>query len=94
MLELRHIALVAVIALQLIEHLHEHLQHGCFVGATDAVVLLIDVEQQAARWNRGGFLQIRAQDLVVDFGQQYLCRPLVFNLLLAVEHQRKHLQQV
>ncbi len=59
-----------------------------------ALVLLIDVDQQAARWNLGGLLQIRTQDLVVHFWQQDLCRLFGIQLLLAVQHQREQLQQV
>ena len=74
-LELGHIALVAVVALQLVEHLHEHLQDRGLVGAADAIELLIDVEQQAARRDRRRLLEVGADDLVLHFGQQDLHWP-------------------
>ena len=101
MLELGHIALVAVIALQLVEHLHEHLEDRCLVGAADAIELLIDVEQQAARWDRSCLLQVGTEDFVLHLRQQDLNRPFALlarlfgrDALVAIQHQRKHLQKV
>ena len=95
-LELGHIALVAVVPLQLVEHLHEHFEDRCLVGAADAIELLIDVEQQAARRDRRCLLEVSADDLVLHLRQQDLHRPAVLlaHPLLAIQHQRKHLQQV
>ena len=100
-LELGHVALVAVVALQLVEHLHEHLEDRCLVGAADAIELLVDVEQQAAGRNRSGLLEVGAQDLVLYFGQQDLHWPQAqFTVVggadapLAIEQQRQHLEQV
>ena len=101
MLELGHVALVAVIALQLVEHLHEHFEDRCLVGAADAIELLVDVEQQAAGRDRCRLFQVGAQDFVLHLWQQDLYRPFALlarlfgrDALIAIEHQREHLQQV
>ena len=43
-LELGHIALVAVVALQLVEHFHEHFEDRCLVGAANTIKFLCNIE--------------------------------------------------
>ncbi|MFZ0408085.1 MAG: hypothetical protein WAM11_08260 [Cyanobium sp.] len=69
-LELGYRALVAVVALQLVEHLHEHLEDRRLVGAADAIELQIDVEQQAAGWYRRGLPEVGVENLVLQLRQQ------------------------
>ena len=71
------------------------------MGAADAIELLINVEQQAARRDRSCLFQIGAEDFVLHFWQQDLNRPFALlarlfrrDAFVAIQHQREHLQQV
>ena len=71
------------------------------MGAADAIELLIDVEQQAARRDRSCLFQVGAEDFVLHLWQQDLNRPFALlarlfgrDALIAIQHQREHLQQV
>ena len=71
------------------------------MGAADAIELLVDVEQQAARRNRRCLFQVGAEDFVLHLWQQDLNRPFALlarlfggDALIAIQHQREHLQKV
>ena len=71
------------------------------MGAADAIELLIDVEQQAACRDSSCLLEIGAEDFVLHLWQQDLNRPFALlarlfggDALIAIKHQREHLQQV
>src|SRR3546814_8556452 len=71
-LELRDIALLAVVAAGFVEHLDEYRQQRIDLGLADDVGLLVNVEQNAFGWNGDGLLQLGAQQFIVlrDLGQK------------------------
>ena len=64
--KLGDIALLAKVAAHLIEDLDEHRQQGIDLVFADDVGLLVDVEQDALRWDGNGLFQGRAQQLIVS----------------------------
>ena len=64
--ELCDVPLLAEVAAHLVEDLDEHRQQGIDLVFADDVGLLVDVEQDALRWDGNGLFQGRAQQLIVS----------------------------
>ncbi len=86
-LELRDVALVAVVALHLVHDLHEHFENGRRVVAANAVELLVNVEKNAARWHSCGLAQSSLDDLVLNL-QEGGCPPLAFRSQVGGRRER------
>ena len=94
MLKTGDVALLAVVSLQLVQDLHENFEDWCRVITAYAVELLIDVEQDAPRWNGSGLAEIGLHDLVFDFRQNDVGRTNPVGKWLAVEDEGKNFEQV
>ena len=89
MLELGDVSLLAVVALQLVQDFHEHFQDRSGMIPSDAIELLVDVEQDASGRDRRSFAQVRLHDLILDLGQNKVRRSQPAREGVAIEHQRK-----
>ena len=93
-LELGDVALLAVVAGELVEDLDEDRQQGVDLRLADHIGLLVDVEQDALRRDGNGALEVAAQDLVVlTLGQEQLQRRSALDDAV-LQQQGDHLQQV
>ena len=94
--EAGNVSLVAVVALELIEHFHEYFQDRGVVITTDSVVFLVDVEQHTACWRGCSLLQLGADNLIFHFRQEDVGWPLVLqsHAPVAIEQQRENLEQM
>ncbi|MCG3776507.1 MAG: hypothetical protein JW395_3366 [Nitrospira sp.] len=94
MLKAGDVTLFPVVALKLVQNLHEHFQDRRRVIPTDAVELLIDVEQDTPRGNGGGLPQIGFHDLIFDLGQNDLGRTNSVGEGLTIEDEGEDLEQM